>query len=298
MKKIIVLSSLFLSFSAAADARLRVAAASPTLADIAAAVAGDLAVVESLSDKGQDLHAVEPRPSMVVKLKRADLAVKAGMDLDSWMDSLINAARNRNIFYGAPGYVDASIGIDALEKPAGKVDASMGDIHVFGNPHYWLDPLNGKIIAKNIADGLSRVSPENAPLFRANYEKFCSGIDAGLARWMKDMEPLRGKKAVTYHGSWPYFFHRFGLELEGTIEPKPGIPPSASHLEGLMAGMKAHGVNFIMSETFYPRRPAGKITARTGARLALLPSGVGEDAYCGSYAALFDRIVALLTDTK
>jgi ABC-type Zn uptake system ZnuABC Zn-binding protein ZnuA len=237
---------------------------------------------------------VEPRPSMVFKLKKADLVVRVGLDLDMWMDSLINAAKSKKLFYGAPGYVDASAGMPLLEKPEGKVDASMGDIHIYGNPHYWLDPANAKIVAKNILAGLKRAAPEKAAVFDGNYEAFIKETDEKLAGWQRRMAPLKGLKLVTYHGSWPYFAARFGLDVAGHVEPKPGIPPSASHLDGLVKKMKAENIKVILTESYYPRKGPEFLAGKTGAVVVTAAVSAGGAKEVKTYFDVFENVVTEL----
>lgn len=278
--------------ASAAQAQIKVITASTDLKYICEQVGGSEVKAESLAAGDQDLHMVEPRPSMVFKLKKADMVVRVGLDLDMWMDSLINAARNKALFYGAPGYVDASAGVPLLEKPEGKVDASMGDIHIYGNPHYWLDPANAKKVAQNIKAGLKRLRPEKAEFFEGNCSAFEREVDARLTGWERRMAPLKGLKVVTYHSSWPYFARRFGLEVVGHVEPKPGIPPTASHLDELVKLMKRDGVRVILSESYYPRKGPDFLAARTGAELVQAPVSTGGAKGVATYFDVFDTVIA------
>ena len=282
----------------AAQAGLRVVTTTTDLKWLVEAVGGDLVSVESLSSGGQDIHFVEPRPSMVVKLKRADVLVRTGLDLDMWADSLGAAARNGRVVYGAPGYVDTSVGIDLLQIPTGKVDAAMGDLHIYGNPHYWLDPANAAVIAKNIEDGLARVDPTGAAVYAENRRKFLAALDAKLKEWEKKAAPLKGLKVVTYHNSWVYFARRFGLELFGNIEPKPGLPPSPSHVNKLIAMMKEKGAGIIMAESYFPLKGARMVADKTGARLVVVPSSAGGLPGVRTYFDVFDQVLDALLDAR
>jgi len=294
MKKLFLTAAALALWAGAARAELKVVTASSDLKYICERVGGAEVEVESLASGDQDLHMVEPRPSMVFKLKKADLVVRVGLDLDMWMDSLINAAKNKRLFYGEPGYVDASAGVPLLEKPEGKVDASMGDIHIYGNPHYWLDPANAKIMAKNILAGFKRAAPEKAAAFEANYSAFIKETDERLAGWQARMAPLKGLKIVTYHGSWPYFAARFGLEVAGHVEPKPGLPPSASHLDGLVKKMKAENVAVILTESYYPRKGPEFLAARTGAGIVTAAVSAGGARDVKTYFDVFELVVTEL----
>ncbi len=275
-----------------------VVTASTDLADITRQLGGARVTVDSLARGDQDLHRIEPRPSFVTKLAQADLVVRIGMDLDLWMDALLRSARNAQVREGGKGYVDASAGIAPLEVPTGKVDGASGDIHLYGNPHYWLDPANGKIIAKNILAGLVRVDAGGAEHYRKNYATFCVRLDEKLAAWKKQLEPLQGAKIVTYHTTWSYFNRRFGLVLAGTVEVKPGIPPSASHLNALLGMMKREQVQIVMTTGYYPARFTQLITRETGATAVVLPTSVGGSRDATDYFALFDTTVARLRAVK
>ncbi len=298
MKKILLIFTFFLILcqTAAAASALRVIATTQDLEYIANRIGGTSVKTESLSSGDQDLHMVEPRPSMVMKLRKADMVIKVGMDLDMWSDSLIAAAKNPNIIYGASGYVDASVRIPLLQVPKGKVDAGMGDIHIFGNPHYWLDPANSKIIADNIRDGLCRLRPEECSFFNDNSSKFKTELDVKLSQWLEKMEKLKGSYIVTYHNSWVYFAKRFGLEIAGNIEPKPGIPPSPAHLDKLIKDMKNSGARIIMAENYFPKHGPRKVSEATGAKVVLVPSSVGGLPGIKTYFDLFDRLTELLSD--
>lgn len=291
MKRILLASAALALWAAPAGAALKVVTASTDLKYICERVGGAEVEVASLASGDQDLHMVEPRPSMVFRLKKADMVVRVGLDLDMWLDSLINAARNKALFYGGAGYVDASAGMELLEKPEGKIDASMGDIHIYGNPHYWLDPANAKIMANNVLAGLKRLKPESAALFEANYDYFIKEIYGKLAGWRKRMDALKGLKIVTYHSSWPYFAARFGVDIAGHVEPKPGIPPSASHLDALVKKMKTGGVRVILTENYYPSKGPEFLAARTGAEIVRVPASAGGMKGVKTYFDVFEKVI-------
>jgi len=280
------------AFATPALAAVTVVAATPDLADIAKQVGGDRITVSSVARPNQDLHMIEPRPSDVLRIKRADLVVRVGMDLDLWMDALLNAAANGRVNRGATGYVDASVGIRKLEVPREQITGASGDIHVYGNPHYWLDPLNGEIISVNILEGLKRVSPADANYFERNRKRFVADVHAAVQRWQERMGPYRGRKIVIYHDAWPYFVHRFNLKVLGCIEPKPGIPPTASHIASLIAQIKAEKQPVVIADAaYYPDKAAKTIAAKTGVQFVVIPSSVGGVKGADDYISLFDRIV-------
>ncbi|MFA6316079.1 MAG: metal ABC transporter substrate-binding protein [Elusimicrobiota bacterium] len=282
-----------LAFPAQA-AKVRVAASNSDLGYLCERVAGDLASVESLSSGDQDPHMVDPRPSMVAKIRRADLLLRVGLDIDMWVDSLLGAGKNPRVVYGSPGYVDASVNIPLLQVPKDKVDGSMGDLHIFGNPHYWLDPANGKVMARNIRDGLCRVRPEDCPAFDANLSRLEGELGAALKRWEKTLSPYEGAGIVTYHNSWVYFARRFNLKLLGTLEPKPGVPPSPAHLDRLIKDMASGNARAILVESYFPTKGARKVAATTGAEVLVVPSSAGGQPGVKTYFDLFDAIVGSL----
>lgn len=259
-----------------AQATLDVVAATPELADIAREVGGNLVSVYSIAKPNQDYHMIEARPSDVSRVAKADMIVRIGLDLDLWFDSLLNAAGNRKVARGGAGYVDASVGIKKLEVPQEQVSGASGDIHVYGNPHYFYDPLGAKFIAYNIAVGLGRVSPANAATFNANYKRFMAEIDRRMAGWTKELAPYKDSKVVIYHKSAVYFLHRFGLTEFGTLEVKPGIPPSAAHVHNLISRMKSSDVKTVVVESVYPRQFPDMVARETGAKLGITPYSVGS----------------------
>jgi ABC-type Zn uptake system ZnuABC Zn-binding protein ZnuA len=273
-------------------AAISIVAATPDLADIAKQVGGDRVSVYSIAKPNQDLHMIEPRPSDVSRIARADLVVRVGMDLDLWLDALLNAAANGKVNRGGRGYVDASVGIQKLEVPRQQITGASGDIHVYGNPHYWLDPVNGEIISENILEGLKRVSPADANYFERNRNAFLASLRSGMRRWQEELSPYRGRKLVIYHDAWPYFVHRFGLKVLGCIEPKPGIPPTASHIASLIERIKAEKQPVVIADAaFYPDQAAKTIAASTGAKFVVIPSSVGGAKGADNFFSLFDHIV-------
>jgi ABC-type Zn uptake system ZnuABC Zn-binding protein ZnuA len=281
-----------LLFASPGSAAISVVAATPDLADIAKQVGGDRVSVYSVAKPNQDLHMIEPRPSDVSRIARANLVVRVGMDLDLWLDALLNAAGNGRVNRGGRGYVDASVGIHRLEVPREQITGASGDIHVYGNPHYWLDPLNGEIISANILEGLKRVSPADTNYFERNRNAFLAGLRSAMRRWQEKLSPYQGRKIVIYHDAWPYFVRRFGLKVLGCIEPKPGIPPTASHVASLIERIKAEKQPVVIADAaFYPDKAAKTIAARTGAEFVVIPSSVGGVKGADSFISLFDHIV-------
>ncbi len=286
-----------------AQAKLNVVATLPDYAAIAEEIAGDKAKVTSIARGTEDQHFVDARPSYVRVLNQADVLIEGGAELEvGWLPPLISGARNPRILADAPGHIILSRGIRLLEVPTGAVDRSMGDVHPFGNPHFTLDPNNGKTIARTLAEAFSRLDPANAAIYQANRRKFDERLDRKIAEWSKQMEPYRGMKVVTYHKSFNYFLERFGLVLTGTIEPKPGIEPSPSYVNSLIPKLKAAGVRLILIEPFRPRKTPEYIAQNIGAKLVLLPGSVGANEKVKDYISLFDydvsQIAAALKDSK
>jgi ABC-type Zn uptake system ZnuABC Zn-binding protein ZnuA len=281
-----------LLFASPGSAVISVVAATPDLADIAKQVGGSRVSIYSIAKPNQDLHMIEPRPSDVSRIARADLVVRIGLDLDLWLDALLNAAGNGPVNRGGRGYVDASVGIQRLEVPHEQITGASGDIHVYGNPHYWLDPLNGEIISANILEGLKRVSPADANYFERNRNAFLAGLRSAMRRWQEKLSPYQGRKIVIYHDAWPYFVRRFNLKVLGCIEPKPGIPPTASHVASLIERIKAEKQPVVIADAaFYPDKAAKTIAARTGAEFVVIPSSVGGAKGADNFFSLFDHIV-------
>jgi len=274
---------------------LKIVTTTTSFADIAKNIGGDKVSVKSLTRGNQDLHAIEPRPSMVMDVKSADILIVVGMDLDMWVKSLADSARNPRVMIGSKGYVDASVNIPKLNIPA-KVDASMGDIHIYGNPHYWLSPENGRIISKTIFDKMAEAQPSNAGFFRDNYKRYIEKLNLSINKWKELLKPYEGVKIVTYHDSWPYFAKEFGLSVEGFIEPKPGISPSPSHVLSLEAKIKSAGIKLIFVEPIYDLRAAEKISKDTGVGYAVVASSVGAVNGTDSYLEMFDYNVQKMVE--
>ncbi len=273
----------------AARATLHVLTTTSDLAAIAREVGGDKVSVESFAVGTQDPHFVDPKPSFIVKLNHADLYVKRGLDLEvGWAPVLEKGARNVDILPGGPGYVDASTGIQPLEVPGGIVSRALGDVHPYGNPHYQLDPTNAKIIARNIVDGLSRKDPSQRAYYEQRLADFSRRLDERLARWTEMLAPYRGRKIVTYHKSWDYFARRFGLQIIGEMEPKPGVAPSPAHLAELIMLMQREHCMLLIKEPFYPENLTRVVAEKTGATVLTLPESPGGAPGTDDYFSFID----------
>lgn len=274
--------------AAAAAAKLRVAASTTDLASIAASVGGDRVEVFAIARPGSDPHRVEALPSHMVKVARARVYLRVGLGLDPWARPIIDGSRNDRL-----AIVDCSEGVGVLEKPAGRVDASQGDVHPDGNPHYWLDPRNGAVIARNVAGALSRADPPNAALYRARAERFAAEAEVAWARGRAAIAALPARTLVTYHRSWVYFANAFGLEIVNTVEPVPGIPPTARHLAEVERDIRARRVSVLLQEPYFSPA-AGRLLARdTGVRVVTVPAACDGEAP-GRYLAHVDAVVAAI----
>src|SRR5882672_2833299 len=259
--------TIFLVSGHPALAKLNVVATVPDFGAIAQEIGGDKVKVTTIARGTEDQHFVDARPSFVRVLNQADVLLEGGAELEiGWLPPLVAGARNSKILSDAPGHVVLSRNIQLLEVPTGPVDRSMGDVHPFGNPHFTLDPANGKIIASTLAEAFGRVDSANAAFYQDRSKAFIERLDKKLAEWAKLMEPYRGTKVVTYHKSFDYFVERFGLELAGTIEPKPGIEPSPSYINGLIPRLKNEGVKIVMIEPFRPSKTPDYVAHAIGAK--------------------------------
>lgn len=278
-----------LAWAARAAAAIDVMTSTEDLADLVRQVGGDKVKVESIARGYQDPHYVEAKPSFILKLNRAELLVVVGRELEiGWLPPLIQQSRNSRIQAGGAGYLDASLSAKILEIPTGQITRAMGDVHPQGNPHYWLDPGNGRRIAQAIQERLTRTSPADASYFAGRYADFDKRLADAERRWDAEMAPYKGLKVVTYHRSWPNFCERFGLDVIGYVEPKPGIPPSPSHTLELMAEMKRLGIKIIIVEPYFDLKTPNAIARETGAAVLVLAPSVGAEKEISDYIKLFD----------
>ena len=282
----------------AAAAGLRVVTTTEDLASLAREVGGDKITVMALAKGYQDPHFVDPKPSFILEVNRADLLIVVGRELElGWLPSLITSARNAKVQPGGNGYLDASLTVKILELPTGQITRAMGDVHPQGNPHYWLDPGNGRRMALAIRDKLTQLDPADKATFDARYADFDKRLAAAEKKWDAMMAPYAGTKIVTYHRSWPNFMERFGLNVMGYVEPKPGIPPSPSHTIELIGEMKAQGVKLIVVEPYFDLKTPQSITNQIGGKVLVLAPSVGGEKAATDYIQLFEYNVNLLAST-
>ena len=285
-----------LAGGAEAAGKIRVVASLPDLKSLTEAVGGDLVEVDTLARGDQNAHDIEVRPSLMVKLRRADLLVRNGLELDFWVEPLVQGANSGRLLRGNPGYVDASRGISVLDVPAGRVDRSMGDVHPEGNPHFTLDPATAPTVTANIVEGLARLAPEHSATFEARRRDFLARLDAALARWQQALAPFRGSPVVVYHDTWRYFFERFGLRQAGTLENRPGIPPSPAHVADIIRLIKEQKVRVVMSEPWADQKLVELVAREGGARPVLLAHAVGSVKGVTSYLEIFEYNVSALAE--
>jgi zinc/manganese transport system substrate-binding protein len=299
IRKLILLgvASLLMSGVARAQGKLNVMTTTEDLASIAREVGGERITVEAIARGYQDPHFVEAKPSFILKLQKADLLIVIGLELEiGWLPPLIQQSRNGKIQQGAEGYLDASQGVQKLEIPTGQITRAMGDVHPLGNPHYWMDPENGKRIAKEMVDAFDRLRPGDRAYFDQRLADFDSRLDAAEKRWMATMAPYKGTKVVTYHRSFPNFAERFGLEIIGYVEPRPGIPPTPQHTLDLINEMKRQKVKVVLVEPYFDLKTPTAIGRETGARVLVMPPSVGGVKETSDYFALFDYNINLLVN--
>jgi zinc/manganese transport system substrate-binding protein len=297
LSSIVVLAALAAAAAAPARAAVNVIASTEDLADLTRQVGGDKVKVDSIARGYQDPHFVEAKPSFILKLSHADLLVVVGRELEiGWLPPLIQQSRNAKIQPGAAGYFDASLTAEILEIPTGQITRAMGDVHPLGNPHYWLDPENGRRIAKAITQKLSEVDRADAAYFQSREADFERRLGEAEKRWLAMVAPYKGIKIVTYHNSWPNFCKRFGLDVIGYVEPRPGIPPSPSHTIDLIAEMKRQNVKILLVEPYFDLKTPNSIARETGARVLVMAPSVGGEKEITDYFKLFDYDLNLLAN--
>src|SRR5213082_3748671 len=291
MKKTSLIFTAIVACACSAQAKLNVVATLPDSGSLAREIGGDKVNVTVLAKATEDPHFVDARPSFVVSLRSADVLIDGGAELElGWLPPLLQNARNPKIEIGKPGRVQASQGIRLMNVPAGATRAA-GDVHALGNPHFTVDPIIAKTVAQHIAQAFSAVDAPNAAAYDANYKKFEAAINGKLQEWGAAMLPFKGQNVVAYHDSWPYFAHRFGVNIDTFLEPKPGIPPSPSHLAEVIAQMKAQKIKAIIVEPYHDRKIAERVASATGAKVVDFAQFPGALPETDSYVKLIDALV-------
>lgn len=279
-----------------AQDKLNVVTSLPDLADIASQIGGDRVETFSIAVGYQNPHFVDPKPSYILKLSNADVFVTVGLDLETgWVPPLLNSARNPGVSVGGDGYVDASVGVPLLQVPT-TVSREQGDIHIYGNPHYWLDPENGIIIARNIHNALVRKRPSDAAYFDANLAAFIERVRQKEHEWQEEIEALDGLPVVAYHNQWPYFEAAFGFHIVDFLEPKPGIPPTPSQLARIIGLMNRQGIKIIIISPYYQVDSAELVARKVDGKVVTLATSVGAFDGIDTYFDLFDYNIRTLKE--
>jgi zinc/manganese transport system substrate-binding protein len=299
----LLLPALLVGLPAAAGAKVRVVTTLQDFAALATAVGGDRVETFALAKGYQDPHFVDAKPSFVLQLSKADLVIAAGLELEiGYLPPLLDQSRNAKIRPGGPGYLDASAGCEILQRPTAQVTRAMGDVHPYGNPHYWTDPENGRVIARAIAARLAQLDPAGKAAYTANLAAFEQRLTAKEKEWQAKMAPYAGTQVVTFHESWPNFAKRFQLQVVGNVEPKPGIPPSPTHTLEIINLITAQKVPMILVEPYFDLKTPKFIGGKTGAAVVVLYPSVGGVPAIPDYLSLFDKnldaIVAVLQSQK
>lgn len=277
-----------LAVGAEAADKVRVVTTTTDLKALTEAVGGDLVEVDALARGSQNPHDLEVKPSLMVKVRRADLLVINGLELDQWAEVVVQGANNPKVVPGAPGRVDASAGILVLEVPRTRVDRSMGDVHPVGNPHYTIDPGMAPDITANVLEGLVRVAPQHRAAFERNREQFLARLGQAMTKWSAELAPYKGTKVIVDHNMWPYFLTRFGLVQAGSVEERPGIPATPTHLTKLIAYMKEDKIKVILAVPWADYKLAERVAQEAGAKVVLVANGVGAIKGTDTYLDTID----------
>lgn len=279
-------------------AKINVVTTTEDIASIVREVGGNLVTVNTIARGFQDPHVIEAKPSYMLKVNRADLLAYQGLELEvGWLPMLIQGGRNKKVMPGQLGHLDVSQAITPLDIPTGELDRSMGDVHPQGNPHYHLNPENGLLMADIIADRLARLDPANADAYKINFKNFRKRLEEKIAQWKKRMEKFHNLKVITYHATWNYFLDFFAIESVGTIENKPGIPPSGKHISELAKVMKQTNTRIILQANFFKKEYSDLLASKTQGDVVVLPVSVGGVEEAGDYFALFEVLINKLEKT-
>lgn len=283
--------------AAPALADLNVATSVTDLASVANYVGGGHVKARSLCPGYTDPHFVPAKPSLMKSIQHADAFISVGLELDiGWMPLVLPGSRNPKIQQGAPGFIDASEGVNVLEKPTGTVSRGEGDVHPLGNPHYYLDPKNLEVVADHLARVFSQLDPANAAAYAANAKAFDARMETSLAKWEAQMAPYKGASVVTYHKNFVYFADRFGLKIFGHVEPKPGIPPSPRHIAELAEAMKKAGVKVVIYQPYYKADASRELASKAGGTAVEIGTEAGGVPDTDDVFAKFDTMVTSLAD--
>ena len=295
--KQLFIGAFLLAANAFAASKLNVVTTTEDLSAIAREIGGDKVDAESIAKGYQDPHFVEPKPSFLLRLQKANLLIALGLQMEiGWLPPLVTQSRNPRIQAAAPGYMEVSNFCHITEIPQGQVTRAMGDVHPMGNPHYWLDPDNGRRIGKALQEKFSQMQPADSAYFAERYADFDKRLTVAIKGWDAKMAPYKGRKVITYHRSWPNFCERFGIEVAEYVEPKPGIPPSPSHTLDLINLMNREAIKLILVEPYFDLRTPNSIAQKTGGRVVQLMPSVGGIKEIKDYFQLFEYDINQLVD--
>ncbi len=288
--KLLLHAMMVVLFTFVSRGEVKVVTSLPDLADFTRQIGGENVQVDFIVRGNQNPHFVDVKPSYMLKLKSADVFLMIGMELELWAQQIIDGSRNDRLLV-----VDLSRPIQKLEVPV-KVDPSQGDVHRFGNPHYWLDPRNVRVIIQEIVAALAKISPANEQLYRSNAERYLKRLDEKIAEWEVTMKPYAGSKIITFHKSWTYFARWLGLDVVDQVEPKPGIQPSPSHTAQLIRRVREGGIKAIIVEPFYDTSAPEQIARATDIKILRLATSVGGVDAARDYIAMMDYNIATLAN--
>jgi zinc/manganese transport system substrate-binding protein len=292
MRKICLSFVILLAVATPALAGLNIVATLPWIGSAAKEIGKDKINVTVLIKPGQDAHMIEAKPSMILAARKADIIMYDGLDLEiGYLPLIIESSKNPKLMSGQPGNFDCSQFITALEKPM-TVDRSMGDVHPLGNPHYHFSPSRVLLVAEGITRLLADADKGNAGYYEANYKAFAERLHEKERQWRA--VPFQGKKFIAYHKYFEYLSAEYGFKIIGYIEPKPGIPPSAGHIEGLIETMKKEKPAAILVTPAYGMREAESLSAKTGVKVIVLPHDVGSMDGAGDLISFWDKVIASL----
>lgn len=287
---------IFFSQNAFAQDKLRVVTTLSTFADLVKQIGKDCVEVYAIAPGVFNPHFYEPKPSDVLNTQKADLFVHSGLDLELWRFPLVDAAGNPGIFPGGKRELVLSKGITLLEVPQRQPTRIQGDIHIYGNPHYWVDPRNGRIMALTIAAKLKELDPEHSDYYDKNLKEFLKKLDQKLIQWNTELRGINGKEVVAYHNEWIYLAEFAGLKLKQYLEPKPGIPPTPKHLAIISEYIKKNNIKAIIQPTYFPKNYADTLSKRMGIKTVILAHNVGETKEADNYFSFFDFNVQRLKE--
>jgi zinc/manganese transport system substrate-binding protein len=285
MKKIIIII-LIAFISGYSSAEVKVITTTTVLYDFVKEIGKEKVTVDYLCRGDQDPHFLEILPSYMLKLRKADLVFKIGLDLEKWLPQLVDGSRNDKL-----KIVDISEGISKKEVPSGKIDASQGDVHPYGNPHYWLDPQNARVMVNEIYEALSDADKKNDDYYKKNLDAYLAKLNSKISGWEKEMQPLKGKPLVFFHASWVYFTDRYNVKISAYVEPKPGVPPTPSHNAYVIGIVKKNNIKKIVMENYYSDNASNQIAKLTDAAVVKVPTAVYGMKGIDSYIQMMDYII-------